>query len=129
MTALLSANFPKRDIHLVIDDASHFYEETRNALDLVFPYMAAGSAYVIEDWGWAHWASRVWTNPYFDNKLPLTNLIFELVSLCATEPEIVSSVDISPSMTVVHRGKKSVRDGWSIRDCCSWREGILQQIP
>jgi hypothetical protein len=128
MTKILSSQFPDRNIDLVIDDASHFFEQTRDALNIVFPYMSPGSVYVIEDWGWAHWGKGVWKNPYFENKTPLTNLIFKLVALSAADPGIVESVETTGSIAVVRRGPKRVHDGWDIDSASTWREGVLKTI-
>ena len=43
-----------------VDDASHFYFESRATLNLALPYMRPDGLYVIEDWGWAHWPGDVW---------------------------------------------------------------------
>lgn len=126
---ILKSNFPKKDIDLVIDDASHFYEETRDAFSAVLPYVAPGGAYVIEDWGWAHWPEKLWATPYFAGKAPLTNLIFELTALCATEPGIIDSIEVLYSMVIIRRGKRPLPDLWDLRSACSWRDAILQPIP
>ena len=49
------ANFPK-GIDLVVDDASHLYEQTKATFAMLFPLVRPGGNYVIEDWSWAHWA-------------------------------------------------------------------------
>ncbi len=56
---ILAKEFPGRDIDLIIDDASHFYEETKVALNTAWPYLSPGGTYIIEDWTWSHSAS-VW---------------------------------------------------------------------
>ena len=60
MEAILAREFPGRDLNLIVDDASHFYAEARDAFNISFPYLAPGGHYVIEDWAWAHWAGDTW---------------------------------------------------------------------
>jgi cephalosporin hydroxylase len=38
-------------VDLIIDDASHLYLPTLRSFDLLFPLIAPGGTYVIEDWG------------------------------------------------------------------------------
>jgi len=42
------------ELDLVVDDASHTYEETRVSFEFLFPLLSSGGIYVIEDWSWAH---------------------------------------------------------------------------
>jgi len=42
------------ELDLVVDDASHTYEETRASFEFLFPLLSPGGIYVIEDWSWAH---------------------------------------------------------------------------
>jgi len=106
MTRALEAHFPARDIDLVVDDASHFYMESRATLNLALPYLRPGGLYVIEDWGWAHWAGEVWQKSRAIPALKpaLTNLLVELTMLCASRPDIVAGISITPNSAVVRRG-------------------------
>ena len=42
------------ELDLVVDDASHTYEETKASFEFLFPLLRPGGIYVIEDWSWAH---------------------------------------------------------------------------
>jgi hypothetical protein len=42
-------------LDIVIDDASHLYGPTRASFEALFPLLAPGGLYLIEDWTWAHW--------------------------------------------------------------------------
>ena len=82
-------------IDLVLDDASHLYAQTKLSFEALFPRLRPGGTYLIEDWGWAHWAGSPWQDgdgPFGDQP-GMSNLIFELVMLAATRPDIVGSVD------------------------------------
>jgi len=86
MGKILSLEFPKRDIDLIVDDASHYYAETRAAFNISFPYLKAGGLYVIEDWGWAHWAGEPWQTEEspFGSRKAMSNLLIELFMLAAS---------------------------------------------
>ena len=43
-------------LDLVIDDASHLYRQTRASFEALFPLLAPGGLYIIEDWAWGHWS-------------------------------------------------------------------------
>lgn len=40
-------------LDLVVDDASHFYEQTKTSFMTLFPLVRPGGMYIIEDWGWS----------------------------------------------------------------------------
>jgi hypothetical protein len=103
---ILTANFPARDIDLIVDNASHFYEETRAAFNISFPYLKPGGLYVIEDWAWAHWAGDFWQkdNPYFSNKRSLSNLLIELFMLAASRPDLIREIVVTWGIITVKRG-------------------------
>jgi predicted O-methyltransferase YrrM len=50
--AILQAELRDEPLDLVIDDGSHFYEQTLITLDILFPRLRPGGLYVIEDWNW-----------------------------------------------------------------------------
>ncbi len=49
---ILFLEFPKRDINLIVDYASHLYEETREAFKYKLSLSSAWRHYIIEDWAW-----------------------------------------------------------------------------
>lgn len=115
---ICTAEFGGQPLDLVVDDASHFYQETRATFRALFPRLHAGGLYIIEDWSWAHWRGDFWQQqrggPYFSDKEPLTNLLIELILLCATSPEIVSRVDVTPGIFYVERGHASLSPGFEL---------------
>jgi predicted O-methyltransferase YrrM len=40
-------------LDLVVDDASHFYEQTKASFKTLFPLVRPGGLYIIEDWCWS----------------------------------------------------------------------------
>jgi SAM-dependent methyltransferase len=115
---IYSTEFGNEPLDLVVDDASHFYRETRATFQTLFPRLRPGGLYVIEDWSWAHWRGDYWQaqrgGEYFSDKEPLTNLLIELILLCATSPEIVARVDVAPGNVYVERGARAVRPGFEL---------------
>jgi hypothetical protein len=106
MERILSAEFPDRDINLIVDDASHLYEETRDAFSISFPYLTPGGLYIIEDWAWAHWPGDAWqgSTSFFYGKTSLSNLLIELFMLAATRPDFIKEILINHNSIFVKKG-------------------------
>lgn len=68
---------------LVIDDASHNYGFTTRCFDLLFPRLAVGGVYVIEDWGWSYWPSFQPAPSLAEGGIPLSDMVHELVAATA----------------------------------------------
>ena len=115
--AILASEFRDQDVDLVVDDASHYYSETRASFNLIFPYLRPGGIYVVEDWGWVHWAGDTWQkSEAFPQFLPaLSNLLVEVCMLCASRPDLISSVHVTASTFVIRKGDarppRQVRSG------------------
>lgn len=119
MEKILSFEFPDRDIDLIIDDASHMYEETREAFNICFPYLTSGGLYIIEDWAWAHWAGDLWQNknPTFGDKTALSNLLIELFMLAATCPGFIKEISIDHNSIIIKKGYGELpTDNFNIAD-------------
>jgi hypothetical protein len=112
--------FGDQPLDLVIDDASHFFEETRVTFRALFPRLRPGGIYIIEDWAWAHWPGDYWQKErggdYFRRKLPLSNLLVELMLLCAGSPELVSSITFNSLVINVERGDARLDPGFELSD-------------
>jgi len=113
MEKILSTEFPDRDVDLIIDDASHLYEETREAFNISFPYLKNGGLYIIEDWGWAHWSGDYWQkdHAFFSGRKSLSNLLIELFMLAASCPGFVKDIVVEPSVITVSRGDEALPPG------------------
>ena len=109
MNAIMADEFGDQNIDLVIDDGSHYYEETRTSFNVVFPYLSPGAHYIIEDWGWAH--SNSWTIEYFKNKPAQTNLIIELLALVVSRPDLLNKVEVFGDMAIVTKGTGEIKRG------------------
>lgn len=87
---------------LIVDDASHSYQGTRQTFLNCFKLLRPGGLYIIEDWSWSHkGAYQDPVNPRFDQPA-LTNLIFELVVETAVSRKI-GSLKIYPQWAVIEK--------------------------
>jgi len=113
MGSILAREFPARDIDLIVDDASHFYFESRGTVNLTLPYLRPNGLYIIEDWAWAHWPGDVWqkSKAIPAMKPALSNLLIELFMLCASRPDIVRDISITPNVVVLRRGGAKLEPG------------------
>jgi predicted O-methyltransferase YrrM len=104
--------FDDAPIDLVVDDASHFYTETRETFRALFPRLRPGSIYIVEDWAWAHWPEQYWQKElggdYFRDKPPLSNLLVELMLLCAGSPSFVRRVSFTEVAIYIERGSGAI---------------------
>ena len=114
MTTILESEFPNKDIDLIVDDASHLYQETRKAFNICFPYLKAGGLYCIEDWAWAHWPGDYWQHPASDSFLhgrtSLSNLLIELFMLAASRRDLIAEITVEHSVITVKKGDGKIPD-------------------
>jgi len=113
MGQILATEFPDRNVDLIVDDASHFYLESRATVNLTLPYLRPRGLYILEDWGWAHWPGDTWqkSRAIPSSKPALSNLVFELCMLCASRPDIVSDIAVTMNTVVLRRGDAALRPG------------------
>ena len=69
------------ELDLVVDDASHTYEETKASFEILFPLLQPGGIYLIEDWSWAHTPHYQAPDARFSRGHALSNLLFEQIML------------------------------------------------
>jgi predicted O-methyltransferase YrrM len=83
LLALIEKDHGGEPLDLVVDDASHFYRETRATFSALFPLLRPGGVYVIEDWAWAHYSEPLWQEHggWFHDRPALTNLIVEVLMM------------------------------------------------
>lgn len=91
-------------LDLVIDDASHFYEQSRASFEAIFPYLAPGGIYVVEDWSWAHNAGADQPDHMWANMTALTNLIFRFVAMHGADLSVIRRIGFSVGMVWVQKG-------------------------
>lgn len=104
ISSILNVEFPN-GIDLVVDDASHTYAATKKTFEMVFPKLAKGGTYIIEDWAWAH-KPNMQTEDHSWHKDPaMTNLLFELIVDIGTHSNI-QSISIDNGKAVIIKGQR-----------------------
>jgi predicted O-methyltransferase YrrM len=96
------------ELDLVVDDASHTYEETRTSFEVLFPLLHPGGIYVIEDWSWAHHFNYQSPDAPFSNRYALSNLLFEQIMLLGSTSAI-SEIRVWRFLYLIHKAKGLVR--------------------
>src|SRR5437660_3212715 len=104
---IIAAFLEGRELDLIIDDASHQYSPSRRAFELCFPLLRPGGRYIIEDWGWLHWNGFEIPAEWRDSPA-LTNLVLELIMLCASRPELATKITVASNMVTVEKGNERV---------------------
>jgi predicted O-methyltransferase YrrM len=89
-------------VDLVVDDASHSYELTRRSFEILFPRLASGGVYIIEDWGWSHLPAYQSSGAPWHDKPALTNFIFELIALQGSS-SYITEVRVMKPLVVVRK--------------------------
>jgi len=69
------------ELDLVVDDASHTYEETKASFEILFPLLQPGGIYLVEDWNWAHTPTYQSPDAPWSKRHALSNLLFEQIML------------------------------------------------
>jgi predicted O-methyltransferase YrrM len=54
LAEIVDAEFGARRVDLVVDDASHLYEQTKSSFETLFPRLRPGGLFLIEDWNADH---------------------------------------------------------------------------
>lgn len=114
--AAMDATFGDEPIDLIIDDASHWYPETRAAFETLFPRLRPGGTYVIEDWGWAHGEPLGWYATSTSDKPALTNLVIEIMLMCASRRAAVDDIYVEPRAVHVTRGPRPLPSRFRMAD-------------
>ena len=109
-------------IDLAIDDASHFYDETKATFENIFPLVRPGGFYVIENWAWSHRPNMQAPAHPWNERPALTNLLFELTMLAARSPAI-HSIHIDAGLAAIRKGQGALpADGLGVERVLRGRE-------
>lgn len=128
VTRILDTEFGGQTIDLVIDDASHVFDETMASFNVVFPRVTPGGLFVIEDWQWST-TDVHYKLDYFQGKPGLANLIVMCMLVCGARPDIVSHVTVSPTQAIVVRGPAALpKAGFSIADLARSRGEVFTAV-
>src|SRR6266436_4809387 len=96
------------ELDLVVDDASHTYEETRASFEFLFPLLSPGGVYVIEDWSWAHHPDYQSPDAPFSRRRALSNLLFEQIMLMGSTL-LISEIRVWRFLYLIHKAKSAAR--------------------
>jgi predicted O-methyltransferase YrrM len=131
---IVAEEFGGQPLDLVIDDASHLYDESVASFEALFPLVRPGGLYLIEDWRWQHQVAEgaaVVAATQSDDLpvhvreaivkrmyevaegnvarvIPLSRLVLELVLARAGSGGVVADVAIGPFWAAVRRGSDSL---------------------
>lgn len=98
---MLAEQFPE-GIDLIVDDASHRYEQSRQTFLTCFPHLRPGGLYVLEDWSWSHMPPYQNPGQTWHNEPALTNLVLEFIVNLPLSKDF-SSVSAYRDLVVVER--------------------------
>lgn len=118
VSRIINEEFGNELIDLIIDDASHLLQPTRNAFNTLFPRLRPGGYYFIEDWKWAHGTadtpvtggniSAESVEKALGNHPPLSLFGIDLMMACGNRPDIFAEVYFSEYHIRVKRGPAKI---------------------
>lgn len=107
------------ELDLVIDDASHTYEQTKASFEILFPLVQPGGIYLIEDWSWAHIPQFQSPDAPRSKRHALSNLLFEQIMLMGSTP-LIAEIRVWNFLYLLRKAKSAVSgskdEGGSIFD-------------
>ena len=126
LAALLDRELPGQALDLVIDDASHRYDETKASFEVLFPRLRRGGLFIIEDWAadyaYAERIEATLSDPSspeaaaLDRRLaetvvagsgeswPLPRIGVELLHICGGSDGVVAKLEINKHWIAAERG-------------------------
>lgn len=118
---IVAAEFDAAPMDFILDDASHFLDESRASFNALFPLLRKGGVYVIEDWPWAHASSHLPDDSagLYRDREPLTKLIFEIVMACPSTSGIIEKIEIDRNSATIWKGHAEIDpQGFDIQKLC-----------
>jgi predicted O-methyltransferase YrrM len=95
------------ELDLVVDDASHTYEETKTSFEFLFPLLQPGGIYAIEDWSWAHHPNYQSQDARFSKRHALSNLLFEQIMLLGST-SLISEIRVWKFLYLIRKAKTAL---------------------
>ena len=95
------------ELDLVVDDASHTYEQTKASFEVLFPLLQPGGIYLIEDWSWAHRPEYQAPDARFSKRHALSNLLFEQLMLMGSTA-LISEIRVWKFLYLIHKAKSAL---------------------
>jgi predicted O-methyltransferase YrrM len=113
------------ELDLVVDDASHSYEQTKSSFEFLFPLLRPSGVYVIEDWSWAHAPRYQSSDAPFAERHALSNLLFEQIMLMGST-SLIAEIRVWKFLYLIRKA------GTAFRGSDVWQKGesgsIFNQI-
>jgi len=91
------------ELDLVVDDASHTYEQTKASFEILFPLLQPGGIYLIEDWSWAHHRDFQSPDAPWFERPALSNLLFEQIMLMSST-SLISEIRVWHFLYLIRKG-------------------------
>jgi predicted O-methyltransferase YrrM len=123
LRTIMQQEFGSATLDLVVDDASHRYQESKASFEVLFPRLRPGGLYLLEDWSWQHMASAAYAAAMktsaearrrieaaieergtFVPPTPMSRLALELVMARAISGDVVADLAFDRDWVVVRRG-------------------------
>jgi len=93
------------ELDLVVDDASHTYDQTKACFEILFPLLQPGGIYAIEDWSWAHMPQYQSPDASFSKQHALSNLLFEQIMLMGST-SLISEIRVWTFLYLIRKAKR-----------------------
>ena len=96
------------ELDLVVDDASHTYEQTKASFEILFPLLQPGGIYMIEDWSWAHAPRYQSPDAPFAKRHALSNLLFDQIMLMGST-SLIAEIRVWKFLYLIRKAKTAFR--------------------
>jgi predicted O-methyltransferase YrrM len=96
------------ELDLVVDDASHTYEQTKASFEFLFPLLRPGGIYIVEDWSWAHAPRYQSPDAPFAKRHALSNLLFEQIMLMGST-SLIAEIRVWKFLYFIRKSKAESR--------------------
>ena len=97
------------ELDLVVEDASHAYEQTKASFEFLFPLLRPGGIYMIEDWAWAHHPGYQSTDAPFSKRPALSNLLFEQLMLMGSTA-LIAEIRVWKFRYLIRKAETALRE-------------------
>src|SRR5438477_11910491 len=95
------------ELDLVVDDASHTYEQTKASFEILFQLLKPGGIYAIEDWSWAHSPNYQDADAPYSKLHALSNLLFEQLMLMGST-FLISEIRVWKFLYLIHKANTAL---------------------
>lgn len=114
LTNIVNTHFPK-GLDLIVDDASHLLDLTRQSFEILFPKLKPGGLYVIEDYSWSQIDAFAFVSgKAYANQAATIQLLFEISMLLPSQKGWITRVSSDPYSITVQRGPAEIPDDFTL---------------